>query len=61
MKIETKGKIKIYFKKKINKTRKNDRGAASYICYYKGESIDVFGVYSPKAAIRKVNKYIKKK
>ena len=60
MKIATKGKIKIYFPEKFNKSRNYDRGAASYICYYKGESIDVFGVYSPKAAIRKVNKFIKK-
>lgn len=47
----TKGKIKIYEPLK---------GRGSYICYYKGHSIDVFGVNSPKAAIRLVNKLIKK-
>lgn len=47
----TKGKIKIYEPLK-------ERG--SYICYYKKHSIDVFGVNSPKAAIRVINKLIKK-
>lgn len=50
-------KIKIYDKHKWSKSK--DRGYASYVCYYKGHSIDVFGVYSPKAAIRKINKLIK--
>jgi hypothetical protein len=50
-------KIKIYDKHKWSRSR--DKGYASYICYYKGHSIDIFGVYSPKAAIRKINKLIK--
>ena len=50
-------KIKIYDKHKWSRSR--DKGYASYICYYKGHSIDIFGVYSPKAAIRKINKMIK--
>lgn len=55
---QTKGKIKIYQPFKFSRTK--DKGFASYTCYYKGHSIDVFGVYSPKAAIRLVNKLIKK-
>lgn len=31
----------------------------SYTCYYRGWSVDVWGVYSPKAAIRRINKMIK--
>ena len=54
---QTKGKIKIYQPFKFSRTK--DKGFASYTCYYKGHSIDVFGVYSPKAAIRLVNKLIK--
>lgn len=50
-------KIKIYDKHKWSRSR--DKGYASYVCYYKGHSIDVWGVYSPKAAIRKINKMIK--
>lgn len=50
-------KIKIYDKHKWSKSK--DKGYASYVCYYKGHSIDVFGVYSPKAAVRKINKMIK--
>lgn len=53
-------KIKIYDKHKYSKSKNKDRGFGSYICYYKGHSIDVWGVYSPKAAIRKINKLIKK-
>ena len=52
-----KGKIKIPNKTKFSYSR--DRGYASYICYYKGHSIDVFGVYSPKAAVRMIIKMIK--
>ena len=55
---QTKGKIKIYQPFKFSRTK--DKGFASYTCYYKGHSIDVFGVYSPKAAIRLVNKLIQK-
>lgn len=55
---QTKGKIKIYQPFKFSRTK--DKGFASYTCYYKGHSIDVFGTYSPKAAIRLVNKLIKK-
>lgn len=55
---QTKGKIKIYQPFKFSHTK--DKGFASYTCYYKGHSIDVFGAYSPKAAIRLVNKLIKK-
>ena len=55
---QTKGKIKIYQPFKFSRTK--DKGFASYTCYYKGHSIDVFGVYSPKAAIRLFNKLIKK-
>lgn len=51
-------KIKIYDKHKWSRSK--DKGYASYVCYYKGHSIDVFGVYSPKAAIRTVIKLIKK-
>lgn len=54
----TKGKIKIYNPVKYSKSKNKDRGFGSYICYYKGHSIDVWGVYSPKAAIRKLNKMI---
>lgn len=54
---QTKGKVKIYEPFKFNRIK--DKGFASYICYYKGHSIDAFGVYSPKAAIRLVNKLIK--
>lgn len=46
-------------KEKWNKSRNKDKGLGSYIVYYNGTSIDVFGVYSPKAAIRKCRKYIK--
>lgn len=53
-------KIKIYDKHKWNKSRNYDKGVGSYTCYYKGHSIDVWGVYSPKAAIRRLNKLIKK-
>ena len=55
---QTKGKIKIYQPFKFSRTK--DKGFASYTCYYKGHSIDVFGVYSPKEAIRLVNKLIQK-
>ena len=55
---QTKGKIKIYQSFKFSRTK--DKGFASYTCYYKWNSIDVFGVYSPKAAIRLVNKLIQK-
>ena len=54
-----KGKIKIYSPEKFSKSKNKDRGFGSYVCYYKGHSIDVWGVYSPKAAIRKLNKMIK--
>ena len=53
-------RIKIYQGQKLNKSRNYDKGFGSYICYYKGQSIDVCGVYSPKAAIRLVKKMIKK-
>lgn len=53
-------KIKIYDKHKWNKSRNYDRGYGCYTCYYKGNSIDVWYVYSPKAAIRRINKLIKK-
>ena len=55
---QTKGKIKIYQPFKFSRTK--DKGFASYTCYYNGHSIDVFGAYSPKAAIRLVNNLIKK-
>jgi len=45
---------------KWNKSRNYDRGYGCYTCYYKGNSIDVWGVYSPKAAIRRIIKGIKK-
>jgi hypothetical protein len=44
---------------KFNKSRNKEKGLSSYIVYYNGHSIDIFGVYSPKAAIRKCRKYIK--
>lgn len=53
-------KIKIYDKHKWNKSRNYDKGVGCYTCYYKGRSIDVWNVYSPKAAIRRLNKLIKK-
>lgn len=56
----TKGKIKIYEPFKYSRSRNKDKGKGSYICYYKGNSIDVFGVYSPKAAVRLVNKLIRR-
>lgn len=52
----TKGKIKVYNPEKFSKSKNKDRGFGSYICYYKGHSIDIFGVYSPKAAVRLVRK-----
>ena len=52
--------IKIYDKHKWNKSRNKDRGIGSYTCYYKGWSVDVWNVYSPKAAIRRIRKMIKK-
>ena len=55
-----KGKIKIYNPEKFSKSKNKDRGFGEYTCYYKGHSIDVWGVYSPKAAIRKINRLIKK-
>ena len=55
---EFSGKIKIYQPFKFSRTK--DKGFASYTCYYKRNSIDVFGVYSPQAAIRLVNKLIQK-
>lgn len=55
----TKGKIKIYEPFKYSRSRNKDKGYGSYICYHKGNSIDVFGVYSPKAAVRLVRKLIK--
>lgn len=45
---------------KWNKSRNYDIGYGCYTCYYKGNSIDVWGVYSPKAAIRRIIKGIKK-
>lgn len=53
-------KIKIYDKHKWNKSRNYDKGCGNYTCYYKGNPIDVWRVYSPKAAIRCINKLIKK-
>lgn len=44
---------------KFNKSRNKEKGLGSYIVYYNGHSIDIFNVYSPKAAIRKCRKYIK--
>lgn len=44
---------------KFNKSRNKEKGLGSYIVYYNGHSIDIFGVYSPKAAIRICRKYIK--
>lgn len=56
----TKGKIKIYNPYKYSRSKNKEwHGFASYICYYKGHSIDVYGKYSPKAAIRLINKLIK--
>ena len=52
--------VKIYDKHKWSKSRNYDRGYGCYTCYYKGNSIDVWNVYSPKAAIRRINKLIKK-
>lgn len=57
----TKGKIKIYEPFKYSHSRNKDKGKGSYICYYKEKFIDVFGMYSPKAAIRLVRKLIKRK
>lgn len=45
---------------KWNKSRNYDKGMGSYTCYYKGSSVDVWGVYSPKAAIRQLIKAIKR-
>lgn len=56
----TKGKIKIYEPFKYSRSKNKDKGFASYTCYYKGHSIDVYGKYSPKAAVRSVLKLIKK-
>lgn len=51
-------KFKCYGEK-MNKSSHYDKGFGSYIVYYKGISYDVFGVYSPKAAIRKLRKFLK--
>lgn len=57
----TKGKIKIYEPIKYSRSKNKEwRGFASYICYYKGHSIDVYGKYSPKAAVRSILKLIKR-
>lgn len=53
-------KLKIYNPHKWSKSRNKDRGFGSYTVYYKNHSIDVYGVYSPKAAIRKVLNLIKR-
>ena len=53
-------KLKIYDPHKWSKSRNKDRGFGSYTVYYKNHSIDVYGVYSPKATIRKVLNLIKK-
>lgn len=52
-------KLKLYIKHKWNKSRNYDKGYGCYTVYHKGFSIDVFGVYSPKAAIRRVLKLMK--
>ena len=57
----TKGKIKIYNPVKYSKSKNKDKGFGCYTVYYKGASIDVYGVYSPKAAVRNVIKLIKKR
>ena len=53
-------KIEKESRHKWNKSRNYDKGVGSYTCYYKGWSVDVWGVYSPKAAIRCIRKMIKK-
>jgi hypothetical protein len=45
---------------KFNKSKNKEKGLGSYVVYYNGHSIDIFGVYSPKAAIRKCRKLIEK-
>lgn len=45
---------------KLNKSKNYDRGFGSFTVYYKGTSYDIFGVYSPKAAVRQIRKMIKK-
>ena len=52
-----KGKIKIPDNTKFSRSK--DKGYAGYVCYYKGHSIDVWGVYSPKAAVRVIMRMIK--
>lgn len=52
-------KLKPYIKHKWNKSRNYDKGYGCYTVYHKGFSIDIFGVYSPKAAIRRVLKLMK--
>lgn len=52
-----KGKIKIPDSTKFSRSK--DKGCAGHVCYYKGHSIDVWGVYSPKAAVRVIRRMIK--
>ena len=45
---------------KLNKSQNYDKGFGSYIVYYNNHSYDIYGVYSPKAAIRICRKLINK-
>ena len=56
----TKGKFKIYDPVKYSKSKNKDKGFACYTIYYKGLSFDVYGVYSPKAAVRTIIKCLRK-
>lgn len=60
MAMRPKIKIEKECRNKWNKSRNYDKGMGSYTCYYRGWSVDVWGVYSPKAAIRRIRKMIKK-
>ena len=55
----TKGKLKIYDPVKYSKSRNKDKGFGCYTVYYGRVSFDVYGVYSPKAAVRTIIKCLK--
>lgn len=53
-------KYRCHDKIKYNKSRNYDKGLGCYIVYYNNHSYDIFDVYSPKAAVRKIKKLIER-